>query len=69
MPVELYNSTGAIGAARACCVYEKGIPHLKALAKNSDYKETVYPDKKGHPYFDAYEQWKEKLEINLKQRP
>ena len=64
-PVELYNTTGAIGAARACSVQEKGISFLISQTKERDYVKTVIPEIDNEPYLRAYSYWKEQLETIL----
>ena len=64
-PIEIYDTTGAIGAARACAVSEKGIKIFSSYLKE-DYVKTFYPKKEKNPYLEAYKTWKAELESIIK---
>ncbi|MGX1930554.1 xylulokinase [Flagellimonas sp. 2504JD4-2] len=60
--IEIYNTTGAIGAARACVITLDGYEAFSNFMK-SDYVMTFSPDKNKSKYKEAYEAWKKELEL------
>ncbi|MAO17327.1 MAG: hypothetical protein CMH44_10720 [Muricauda sp.] len=63
--IEIYNTTGAIGAARACSIYEHG--HEKFTSyMNNDHVMTYRPLDNKELYQKAYENWKNELQLILK---
>lgn len=60
--IEIYNTTGAIGAARACAIALDGYEQFSAFMKN-DYVKTVKPSNKPSLYQKAYGNWKNELEL------
>ncbi len=60
-PIELYNATGAVGAARACSIPEKGITNYSRLLTDNDHRETVYPLRDPSSVKAAYRTWKSTL--------
>ncbi|MBC31782.1 MAG: carbohydrate kinase [Muricauda sp.] len=64
-PIELYDTTGAIGAARACAVSEKGVGIFSSYLQE-DYVKTFLPKKEKNPYLKAYKIWKAELESIIK---
>lgn len=64
-PIELYNTTGAVGAARACSLQDGDFnAYGESLLKN-DLLHTYYPLKETIPYQKAYQNWKVILEKEL----
>lgn len=59
-PIEIYNTTGAIGAARAASI-NNGINSIKSLIKNLNRVEYVEPKTKNGAYYAAYQNWKKTL--------
>ncbi|WP_350292232.1 FGGY family carbohydrate kinase [uncultured Croceitalea sp.] len=64
--IEIYDTTGAIGAARACILSEKGYETFSAYVKN-DYVMTHKPEKERQHFEIAYQNWKKELEFILNQ--
>ena len=56
-PIEIYNTTGAIGAARAASI-NNGINSIKSLINNLNRVEYVEPKTKNGAYNAAYQNWK-----------
>ena len=63
--IEIYNTTGAIGAARACVIAEKGQNVFESYMKE-DYISKYTPNKNKIAYEKAYQNWKQELELILK---
>lgn len=66
--IEIYNTTGAIGAARAAGVYKDDFTAFKNNSSANDHVKTYKPLKNKIPYVTAYEKWKNELEIILKHK-
>lgn len=66
-PIEIYNTTGAVGAARACMIHQYGFKAFSKTVMNNDLVETYIPKKENKPISQAYQQWKEKLDSQLNQ--
>ncbi|MGB0828800.1 MAG: xylulokinase [Flavobacteriaceae bacterium] len=64
-PIEIYNTTGAIGAARAAAVREGGLEAYSEKTASVDQLVTVLPPKNKEAYLGAYEQWKIELKYQL----
>ncbi|MGB5509069.1 xylulokinase [Robiginitalea sp.] len=64
-PIELFEVTGAVGAARACMVEQLGLEETIKRAAGKDYLATVLPDKEDEAYQKAYLKWKTELQNNL----
>ena len=63
--IEIYNTTGAIGAARAANLHTGDFEAFgKALLEN-DYVMTFKPKSEKKAYQDAYTIWKKELELTL----
>nr|WP_299381378.1 FGGY family carbohydrate kinase [Allomuricauda sp.] len=60
--IEIYNTTGAVGAARACAIPAKGQQFFSDFMKN-DHVMTFMPLKDREPYEGAYNNWKKELEL------
>lgn len=63
--IELYNTTGAIGAARACVLYKGNYDSFRQFTI-TDHIATYKPMKATNEYKTAYDRWKKKLELQLK---
>lgn len=63
--IEIYNTTGAIGAARACILKDKDYDKYSSFMAN-DHVMTFMPFKDKSVYTKAYENWKKELELILK---
>ncbi|WP_435625301.1 xylulokinase [Flagellimonas sp.] len=60
--IEIYNTTGAIGAARACVLADGNKTKFESYMKN-DHVMTFMPFKDSAPYEKAYMNWKKELEL------
>jgi len=67
-PVEIFNTTGAVGAARASSLNIKSMQELSTSLGNNDKIKTIEPQIKNEEYKIAYDKWKKilhnKLNIN-----
>lgn len=63
--IEIYNTTGAIGAARACLLHSRDFDTFGQQIISNDYVMSYEPASNKTPYQDAYETWKKQLETNL----
>ena len=67
-PVEIFNTTGAVGAARASSLNIKSMEELSTSIGNNDKIKTIEPQIKNEEYKIAYDKWKKilhnKLNIN-----
>ncbi len=59
--IELYNTDGAQGAARAAAVGAGLIPSVKDAFKGLERIRTVEPERNKDDYFEAYQAWLEPL--------
>jgi xylulokinase len=59
--IELYNTDGAQGAARAAAVGAKLVPSVKEAFKGLARIRSIEPDKKRDAYLEAYQAWLEPL--------
>jgi xylulokinase len=59
--IELYNTDGAQGAARAAAVGAGLIPSVKDVFKGLERIRTVEPERNKNDYFEAYQAWLEPL--------
>ncbi len=64
--IEIYNTTGAVGAARACSLTDGDFEKFGTSISNNDHVMTYKPLKKNKTYLAAYNKWKAALEIILK---
>lgn len=64
--IEIYNTTGAIGAARACELHKGDFESFGKQIMDNDYVMGFKPSKESTPYKKAYEKWKNELEQLLK---
>ncbi|WP_190808416.1 xylulokinase [Flagellimonas sp. S3867] len=60
--IEIYDTTGAIGAARACVIAAEGYDTFSNFTKN-DYVMTFAPDGNKAAYKKAYDNWKKELKL------
>jgi len=63
--IEIYNTTGAIGAARACILHKAEFDSFGEFVTN-DRINTFKPVQDNGEYGTAYRRWKKKLELQLK---
>lgn len=66
--IEIYNTTGAIGAARAVSLSNDDFGLFGANITRNDHLMTYMPLKNTEPYTEAYNNWKDNLEIILKHK-
>ena len=64
-PIELYDTTGAVGAARACTLQDGDFKSFGETLLKNDHLHTFYPLKDPKPHQKAYQRWKEILEKDL----
>jgi len=65
-PIERYNTTGAVGAARASSVTEKTISKLSKIISSQDFVDSISSNKDREPCQEAYNNWKNNLENLIK---
>jgi len=65
--IEIYNTTGAIGAARAAGLHTWGFEKFGANIMANDHVMTLRPLKDKAPYLKAYNHWKKELELIINQ--
>ena len=63
--IEIYNTTGAIGAARAANLYKGNFEAFSKVIMENDHVLTVMPLEDKTPYLEAYNNWKKELELIL----
>jgi xylulokinase len=64
--IEIYNTTGSVGAARACGLTDGDYKKFGENITENDHVMTFKPLEDKIPYEKAYQQWKNELEIRLK---
>jgi xylulokinase len=64
--IEIYNTTGAIGAARAADLHKGDFEVFGKRIMENDYVMTYHPSEQKEAYHKAYQTWKKELEILLK---
>lgn len=64
--IEIYNTTGAVGAARAAGLTDGDFEKFGTNITNNDHVMTFMPLENKAPYLEAYQNWKQELEIILK---
>ncbi|MCG1037459.1 xylulokinase [Polaribacter sargassicola] len=64
--IEIYNTTGAIGAARAANLYKGDLASFSKAIMDNDYVMTFVPENDRTKYLEAYQNWKKELELVLK---
>ena len=63
--IEIYNTTGAIGAARAANLHKGDFETFGKVIMDNDHVMTFMPFKDKKPYLEAYNNWKKELELIL----
>lgn len=66
--IEIYNTTGAVGAARAAGLTDGDFKKFGDNITNNDHVMTYKPLGNKEPYLEAYENWKKELENILKNK-
>lgn len=61
--IEIYNTTGAVGAARAVGLKDGDYDKFGSSITTNDHVMTFLPLKNKEPYEKAYQKWKKELEI------
>ncbi|MEO9892132.1 FGGY family carbohydrate kinase [Aurantibacter sp.] len=64
--IEIYKTTGAIGAARACTLHKGDFDTFGKQIMNNDYVMGFKPSETKSAYENAYEKWKNELQQLLK---
>lgn len=64
--IEIYDTTGAIGAARACQLHDGNYTAFGKQIMDNDYIMSYTPSSSNKEYKMAYKTWKNKLELTLK---
>jgi len=65
-PIEIYDTTGAIGAARAAGLEKGGLDKLHKTVNFLDKVTEITPESDSHFYQQAYQKWKTVLAHKLK---
>ncbi len=65
--IEIYNTTGAIGAARACILIDSDFEAFGKQIMDNDYVKTYSPSPDRDAYEIAYKKWQKQLELKLKE--
>lgn len=63
--IEIYNTTGAIGAARAANLHKGDFEAFGKIIMDNDHVMTFMPFKDKKPYLEAYNNWKKELKLIL----
>ncbi|KGL62329.1 xylulokinase [Polaribacter sp. Hel1_85] len=63
--IEIYNTTGAIGAARAVNLHKGDFETFGKVIMDNDHVMTFMPFKDKKLYLEAYNNWKKELELIL----
>lgn len=63
--IEIYNTTGAVGAARAVGLTDGDFEKFGSGITTNDHVMTFLPLKNAVPYEKAYQKWKQELELIL----
>ena len=66
--IEIYDTTGAIGAARACELHKGGFVDFGKQIMENDYVMGFKPSEDRQAYKSAYQKWKNELEELLKKQ-
>ena len=64
-PIEIYNTTGAVGAARAAGISFEGLEDYRQQISSIDRVSEVLPQKDTDAYQMAYQNWKAELKYKL----
>lgn len=63
--IEIYNTTGAIGAARACELHKGDFETFGKRIIDNDFVMKFRPSEDASAYKEAYQKWKKELETML----
>lgn len=63
--IEIYNTTGAIGAARACQLHKGDFVTFGKQITENDFVMSYKPSVDNNAYKIAYSKWKKELEVRL----
>jgi len=63
--IEIYNTTGAIGAGRAAHLHRGDFEAFGKAIMNNDFVMTYKPLVDNTPYVNAYDNWKKELELTI----
>ncbi len=63
--IEIYNTTGSIGAARAAGLIDGDFNKFEKNITSNDHVKTFSPNQDKKPYIRAYENWKKELNRTL----
>ena len=63
--IEIYNTTGAVGAARAVGLTDGDFEKFGSNISKNDHVMTFLPLQNSEPYQEAYQKWKQELELIL----
>jgi xylulokinase len=66
--IEIYNTTGAVGAARAVGLTDGDFEKFSLNIEQNDHVKTYFPLQNKEVYIDAYQKWKTELEYLLTQK-
>ncbi|OXA79113.1 xylulokinase [Flavobacterium aquidurense] len=66
--IEIYNTTGAVGAARAVGLIDGDFEKFGSSITTNDHVMTFLPLQNKEPYVQAYQKWKQELEFILTQK-
>jgi|TARA_B110001469_G_C9611045_1_gene303984 xylulokinase len=66
--IEIYNTTGAIGAARAADLHKGDFENFGKSIMDNDHVTTYLPFKDKAAYLKAYQNWKKELELIVNNR-
>ncbi|MDX1313941.1 MAG: FGGY family carbohydrate kinase, partial [Eudoraea sp.] len=66
--IEIYSTTGSIGAARAVSLKQGDFERIGTFLMQNDYVNTYVPLEDKEPYLKAYGRWKEELQMILKNK-
>lgn len=61
--IEIYNTTGAIGAARAANLHKGDFESFSKIIMDNDHVMTFMPFKDKKAYLEAYNNWKKELKL------
>ena len=63
--IEIYNNTGATGAARACIIYRTDLKTYGEQIRDQDYLMSYTPNADSEEHRIAYQKWKNLLELKM----
>lgn len=66
--IEIYDTTGAVGAARAASIIDGNFEQFGKSISENDYQKTYKPLPNKEEYKKAYENWKNQLELIIKNK-